>query len=127
MMKEPNALLCNACEKLLNNIKTLEEKLEGMYSTIKRKLTVVHRNDDEEDIPRKRIRIQEESTEAASQEQLETMPLEVESFPISSVERHHQSQNCSQNIMESVPGSLSVQPSPPVKVSSYLKYTSALF
>ena len=35
MMKDPKALLCNACEKLLNNIKTLEEKLEGMsrYST----------------------------------------------------------------------------------------------
>ena len=111
---------CSAYEKLLNNIKTLEEKLVGMYSTVKKKLTVVHRN---EDIPRKQLRIQEESIEATIQEQLETMRLEVESFQTSSVERH---QNCPQNTMESVQGSSSVQPLPPIKVSSCLNYTSTL-
>ena len=116
MMRDPNAFLCNACKKVLNNIKITEEKLEVMYSSIKKKLA--HRNDDEEDVPRKRLRIQGESNEVASQEYIGALSSEV---PTSSFDRH-----CSQNTltMESVQGNLSMQSSPPVKVSICLKYTN---
>ena len=115
MMRDPNAFLCNACEKVLNNIKITEEKLEVMYSSIKKKLA--QRNDNEEDIPRKRLRIQGESGEVASQGHIGTISSEV---PTSSFERH-----CSKNTtMESDQGNLSMQPSPPVKVSFCLKYTN---
>lgn len=108
-MKDPEPFLCIRCDKLLNDIKTLEEKLEKQYSSIKEKLAALQRNvssDNEEDSLRKRPRIQEESIETASQE---TDTISLESFPTSSFERH-QSDNGHNSSLAST------HSSPPVKV-----------
>ena len=103
-IKDPAALLCISCDKLLNNIKTTEVKLEKMYSTIKERLTALQMNsaaDNEENGSRKRPRVQEESV---------TDAVTSESFPTSS----HQ-----------IESSLaSEQPSQPVKVSNCLMHMS---
>jgi len=111
-MKDPMAILCIGCDKLLNSIKTLEAKLENLYSTIKDKLTVRQRDfqsDNEDSSSRKQPRMQV-SLEAASQE-VETICLGVtDNLPTSSSERQQS------NSYHDNSSFTSVQPSPPVKV-----------
>ena len=107
-LKDPAALLCINCDKILNNIKTTEEKLKKLHSTIKERLTALQRNapaDNEENSLRKMPRIQEEPiTDAVTSESFPTLCVESEYYHKSS--------------LNSVQSS-----SPPVKVSNCFKHT----